>query len=211
MEYNGPKVTHLSKLPIDSITADISQGGGDGLRQPRGPGPVDTTYKPPDIHPNPYGIGPKQPDLDFKQHLDMGMPANDIPIAPLPHMIDETLQPNYIPPPPYFAQQDDYIRKYEQKLSPDTETALRDHKSKKYRGNKWQVMMDALQLPVLVGLLFFIFHLPSTQNLLFKQIGFLPIMRDDGQFNIYGLVLFSFLFGGCIYGFTQVVDFIGSD
>jgi hypothetical protein len=226
MDYSSSsgklKVTHLSQLPIEDSQPihpnntpqpnyAIQQAPGEpqsGLKQPRGPVGVDTTYKPLDSHPNPYGVGAPKPEIDFTQPV-ISAPMNDIPISPLPHMIDETLQPNYIPP--YPTTKGDYIQQYEQKITPEIEKAVQEHKQKKHRLSKWEKLMNMIQLPLLVALLYFVFQMPLFQNILYKKLGFLPITQEDGQLNMNGLFLTSALFGFCVYFIIHFAEFMATE
>jgi hypothetical protein len=216
------KVTHMSQLPIEDSQPihptqtpqsnyAIQQSPGEpqsGLKQPRGPIGVDTTYKPLDSYPNPYGVGPPKPEIDFTQPV-ITAPNHDIPISPLPHQIDETLQPNYIPP--YPTAKGDYIQQYEQKIIPEIEKAAQEHKQKKHRLTKWEKLMNTIQIPFLISLLYFVFQMPIFQNFLYKKIGFLPIKREDGQLNMNGLFVTSALFGLCVYAVIHFADFMSSE
>jgi len=233
------KVTHLSQLPIEDSQPihpskmpgpnySIQQGPGEpqtGLKQTRGPVGVDTTYKPLDSHPNPYGISERKPEIDFTQPMNthtidkqpmniqqqvIPAPMNDIPITPLFHQIDETLQPNYIPPPPSNAKLN-YIEEYEQKRTPEIKKAVEEHKQNKHRLSKWEKLMESIQFPLLVALLYFVFQMPIFQHFLYKKIGFLPITQEDGQFNMAGLFLISALFGICVYLIMGFNDFVVSE
>ena len=213
------KVTHLSQLPIEDSNSSIhpsnapkpnyaiQQGPGEpqsGLKPSRGPIGVDTTYKPLDSHPNPYGTGERKAEIDFTQPV-ITAPMNDIPSTPLFHQIDETLQPNYIPPFPTTTKRD-YIQDYEQKRLPEIEKAAEEH-----RQSKWEKLMDTIQFPLLVALLYFVFQMPVFQHFLYKKIGFLPITQEDGQFNYNGLFLISALFGLCVYFITHFTEFMASE
>lgn len=230
------KVTHMSQLPIEDSQPihpthampnyAIQQVSGEphsGLKQPRGPIGVDTTYKPLDPHPNPYGVGAPQPEIDFTQPVMhpshnpshnypqpvITAPSHDIPMSPLPHQIDESLQPNYIPP--YPTTKGDYIQQYEQKVIPEIEKAAQEHKEKKHRLNKWEKLMNLLQLPLLIALLYFVFQMPIIQNVLYKKLGFLPITQADGQWNMNGLLFTSALFGLCVFAMIHFAEFMSSD
>jgi hypothetical protein len=227
MDYNNPnqgklKVTHLSQLPIEDSNPihpsnapkanyAIQQGPGEpqsGLKQSRGPVGVDTTYKPLDSHPNPYGTGERKAEIDFTQPV-ITAPMNDIPSTPLFHQIDESLQPNYIPPFPSTKR--DYIQDYEQKRVPEIEKAAEEHRQQKHRLSKWETLLQTIQFPLLVALLYFVFQMPVFQHFLYKKIGFLPITQEDGQFNYNGLFLIAALFGLCVYFITNFTEFMASE
>ena len=231
MDYNqgsGPqKITHFSQLPIDEgqpvIRPTLDLGDPTGLKTPRGPVGVDTTYKPLDAFPNPYGMGPKA-EIDFSQPLPqhsqpnqsqqqyaipqqpmIQLQSNEIPISPLAHQIDESLQPNYIPPPKMTK---DYIREYEQTLDKETQQSAKEYLEKKKHTSQWERWMESFQFPLVIALLYYLFHTSSFQSILYKKIGFLPITSEDGQMNIYGLTLTAALFGVCVYGLKMVIDYL---
>jgi hypothetical protein len=227
------KITHISNLPIEDAA-----GGGQPAQIPSGPpitstgyesksrGPInpDTSYKPLDVYPNPYGIGPPDNGVDFTKPVSSAspgvsgvpsssavhpIPSHDIPMNPLPHQIDEQLQPNYIPPFPSTTT--DYLGKYQQETLPEIEESARRHRQAKRRGKKWEQLMEWLQIPLLAALLYFAFQLPIVQNMLYKRIGFLPVTGADGQLNMTGLALTSAIFGLCIHGMLQAAEFLGSE
>ena len=218
MDYKPQKITHLSLLPIDEPGYSPAQqqpqqhpqiqtgqqiNEQSGLKVPRGPVGVDTTYKPIDQFPNPYGVGPKT-EVDFSQPLLQPL-AHDIPTSPLPHQIDETLQPNYIPKPKITH---DYIREYEQQIEPHTQRTAKEYLEKKKYNSKWEQLQDSMQFPILIALLYYVFHMPIFQSFLYQKIGFLPVTNEDGNMNIYGMAVTAVLFGLCVYGIKGFVEYM---
>ena len=240
---SGPqKITHFSQLPIDEgqpvIRPTMDLGDPTGLKTPRGPIGVDTTYKPLDAFPNPYGMGPKA-EIDFTQPLQQASP-------PPYQQLQSQQQPSYQPPPPQafydappppmiqlpshdipvspLAHQiderlqpnyipppkitKDYIREYEQTVDKETERSAKEYLEKKKHKTQWERWFESFQFPLAVALLYYLFHTASFQSLMYKKIGFLPITSEDGQLNIYGLSLTAGLFGCCVYVMKGLVDYL---
>jgi hypothetical protein len=61
-----------------------------------------------------------------------------------------------------------------------------------------------IQVPLLVGILYFAFQLPIFRKYILK---YLPsVFNSDGNYNISGLVFISSLFGLSYFGLTRVLD-----
>jgi len=186
-----------------------------------------TNYIPMNIHPNPYGISaqnpimpnPQQPNVQqiqqvnqmeqlSKQHQaelqnmqQMRLPSRDIPLDTSGYLNDEEIQANYIPKTKLTK---DYIREHEDK----TEKIQREHEEKKHRENKVDDILTEFQIPVFIAVLFFIFQLPIINSMIFKRFSFLSIHNLDGNFNFYGLLLKSMLFGSVYYSIQKCANFI---
>jgi len=129
---------------------------------------------------------------EFRQQFENNIPSQKLPSRDIPnntenYNMDARVQPNYIPKP----NTNDYVREHHDM----TEQNLRDYESKKYRMNKLDSFLTEFQLPIFVALLFFFFQLPIVNTMIFKKFTFLHIYNEDGNFNFYGLVLKSILFG----------------
>ena len=72
-----------------------------------------------------------------------------------------------------------------------------------------EMIVENSQVPIFVGILFFIFHMPIINHLLFRHLAFLSLNNEDGSFNVYGLLFKSILFGTVYFLFTQIVHFLG--
>ena len=68
-------------------------------------------------------------------------------------------------------------------------------------------LFDKIQIPIMISLMFFLFHLPIINTIIFKRFSFLSIYTDDGNFNIYGLCLKSILFGAGFYMLDSSMKF----
>ena len=129
---------------------------------------------------------------EFRQQFENNIPSQKLPSCDIPnntenYNMDPRVQPNYIPKP----NTNDYVREHHDM----TEQNLRDYESKKYRMNKLDSFLTEFQVPIFVALLFFFFQLPIVNTMIFKKFTFLHIYNEDGNFNFYGLVLKSILFG----------------
>ncbi len=192
-----------------------------------------TNYTPINLHPNPYGISeknpippePQKPDNisieqfqnsqaqrggipeEYRQQLEnlppQNIPSRDIPMNTQNYNIDANVQTNHIPLP---KVQNDFVREHHDL----TEKNLREYEEKKYRENKLDSILNDIQMPIFIGLLFFLFQTPVVNTLLFKKFSFLTIYNDDGNFNFYGLLLKSMLFGGFYMFFSKSIDFLTS-
>lgn len=186
-----------------------------------------TNYIPLNIHANPYGISaqnpimpnPQQPNvqqmnqvsqleqLSTQQQYELQniphvrLPSRDIPTDTLQYSNDAEIQPNYIPKTKLTK---DYIREHED----ITEKKLLDYERAQYRERRMDDIWNDLQVPIFIAVLFFFFQLPIINTILFKRFSFLSIYNDDGNFNFYGLVLKSILFGGFYYIVQKITAFI---
>lgn len=207
-----------------SMTRIMDLPDGPPTRGPAGPGlgmdsGFSNTYMPMDVHPNPYGMPPPPPGgIMPPQHTQgraatsqfappaeehVRLPQRDIPMNVSQHMQDEQVQPNYIPPPPKLTS--DYIQEYQ--VSQDRK--IREYEEKKLREKSREHWLDDLLIPILVGLLYFVYQLPLINTLVFKRFSFLSIHREDGNFNLLGLTLKAALFAMSYYSIHKVVTLAG--
>lgn len=206
-------ITRISDLP------DQNQLPPQMIQQPmmnnnstRGTG-ESTNYVPINLHPNPYGISaqnpimspPQQPDIkpsmqlppqylaeaDLAQMQRQRLPSRDIPHDISDHTNDEQVQPNYIPKVRF---EDDYVTRQEE----ITEKNLREYENKNKREKKLDILLNEIQTPIFISILFFFFQIPLV-NMFFKRFSFLSIYNSDGNFNFNGLLLKSIIFGGAYY------------
>ena len=177
-------------------------------------------YAPINIHPNPYGtpvVGPDQIPLpeaspqrntmhdsapqytnDMSNIHRQELPSRDIPTTTTNYTQDVQIQPNHIPQQKLTS---DYIREYEQA----SENSLQKHEQNKHREEAAQDLFSSLQIPIFVGILYFVFQMPIMNTLFRKYFSFLSIYHDDGNFNFIGLLLKSSLFASMFYT-TQIVS-----
>lgn len=189
-----------------------------------------TTYTPIDVHPNPYGHPPPSvpnmptpsysdsgqsnqisypptnssysaPALEQMQHMpQQPLPSRDIPISTVQYTNDEQMQPNYIPPlPDSVKKTTEYLKQYDEA----TERKIEAHEEVKKKESRMDFLIEQGQIPVLVAIIFFIFNMPIVNTYIFKHLAFLSIYDNDGNFNLYGLLLKSVMFGSLFYTISQ--------
>jgi len=216
MSEENIRMTRISDLPEIPLNNQIMQTE------------QNTMYMPINVHPNPYGIPEQppggiphpQPQQQYTTPLppqpqyqntmlpnnqsentaptqEYRLPAHDVPVRNITEefMQDPEIKPNYIPKPKITA---DYIKEYESASS----AVYEKEKEEEKRRDEW---VDFLQTPILVGILYFIFQLPVVNTLVFKQFSFLQIYRDDGNFNLWGLLLKTVLFSGAFWCIDQFI------
>jgi hypothetical protein len=142
-----------------------------------------------------------QQQMDLLNMQQIRLPSRDIPIDTTNYLQDEQTQPNYIPKSNVSS---DYIRDYEE----TTEKNIREHEKKKYRESIIDEILSELQTPILICILFFIFQLPIINTIIFKKFSFLSLHNDDGNFNFYGLLFKSMMFGSLFYSVQKLTTFI---
>ena len=209
-----------SQLPIQEMSrmGSMNSGMGGGTGGHKG---IDTgfsnTYLPMDVHPNPYGMPPPPPggimppqhtqgragvEQPYIPEVPQRLPQRDIPMNMSEHVQDEQIQPNYIPPPPKHTT--DYIQEYQ--YSQDRK--IREYEEKKMREKVREHWLDELQIPILIGILYFVFQLPIVNTLVFKRFSFLNIYGEDGNFNIWGLTLKCVMFASIYYSIYKLADLL---
>jgi hypothetical protein len=180
---------------------------------------VPGNYKPINVHPNPYGISDQNPIMPNPEQTQqtqktpqqniylegntMGnmpqqrLPSRDIPMDTTQYAQDNQVQPDYIPIQEHIT---DYVRDHEKM---NAENVL-IHEQKKSRAEKIEYILNEFQTPILVAILYFIFQTPYLNKVVFKKFSFLNLTNSDGNFNIYGLILKSLLFGFSYYAFYTI-------
>ena len=192
-------------------------------------GPNNNTYQPMlNVHPNPYGIpqppsgglpppiqtqeGPKmqqnimyappQNPSDMIGQTPMNrLPQRDIPMMQEDYTHDIQIQPNYIPKPRLSR---DYIDEYQN----STDRKIKEYEDKKRIDKSRESWFDEFRIPIIIGVLFFIFQMPIINTMIFKRFSFLSIYNDDGNFNISGLFLKSLCFGSLFWILNRGMEYI---
>jgi len=113
--------------------------------------------------------------------------SRDIP--QISNIIDEQVQPNYVPPPEeQYIEEKDVIQAYE---------------SKKTVAKNFDSIYNEIQTPLLLSILYFIFQLPIFKKTMFKIFPFM--FAKDGNSNIKGYFGFSLLFGIFFYILNKII------
>lgn len=156
------------------------------------------TYTQMNVHPNPYGNPVQQQDAPQYR-----LPSRDIPRNTDGYTQDIETTANYIPAPKLTS---DYIRDFQD----DEEKAIKTHKEKRHRERLMDTVLTEIQLPIFIGILFFVFQMPLIDAVIFKRFSFMRIYNEDGNFNFYGLFIKSILFGLSYSILTRSLEFLSS-
>jgi hypothetical protein len=157
-------------------------------------------------------MGPNQNQMMSQDHFgggSGGFSGDSMQRAPPPMMNrgftqdtemyqnDEQVRPNHIPSAKLTT---DYLREYEDRMVKMTD----EHQKEKHRKDLVGSLYDEFQTPILIGVLFFLFQIPYINTLMFKYLSFMKIYNEDGNLNLYGLMLKSVLFGLTYFGFVRL-------
>lgn len=115
------------------------------------------------------------------------LPSRDIPQNTV-HFADEQTKANFVPE----KEQSDYI----QNTDSEQEILARRMKNQNSK-DSLEILYDEFQIPIIIGLLFFIFNLPVVRS---KFLTILPSLHSkDGNPNLTGYIISSIFFGICYY------------
>jgi hypothetical protein len=187
-------ITRISELP----EAHSNRGVGNS-----------DAYQPLNIHKNPYGL----PDPPADRQLPMGgaggfLGEGFMPPPPPIHsrgqdnsnyMHDEQTVPNYIPKPKLTA---DYLNEYEKKLETMQKDAI--YQRAKHQEALVSSLYDEIQIPILIGVMFFLFHLPFVNSTFYNYAKW--AFSEDGNMNLTGIVFKSCVFGLFYFGFIRLTS-----
>jgi hypothetical protein len=133
---------------------------------------------------------------DIGVNGDLSLPSRDIPLDETKMSMDNISKPNYIP------KNEDYITN----IYETYEDMNENQRKKKNKQDSLEVLYDEMQTPLLLSVLYFIFQLPSFNNILSKYIK--SIFKTDGNLNIYGLITKSVLFALSYYSLDKLLEYI---
>jgi len=122
-----------------------------------------------------------------------GLPSRDIPMNTV-HFSDEQIKPNFVPQ----NEQQDYIQ------NTDTEQEIMARRMKNQNSrDSLEILYDEFQIPIIIGLLYFIFQLPIVRS---KVLAMLPsLFNKDGNPNLTGYIVNSLFFGISYYVISRVL------
>jgi hypothetical protein len=130
------------------------------------------------------------------------LPARDIPQSQ-DHLIhDQQIKPNFIPNNIQQHQgemQEDYIAN-----SKTSEDIIRENMRRQTKTDSLDSIYNDLQIPILLGVLYFLFSLPIVRKSMFKYIPML--FNKDGNLNLGGYVSNSVLFGVTYYVMIKFIN-----
>lgn len=140
------------------------------------------------------------------------LPSRDIPMNTSNIMNDAQINSNFIPNPRVHAQgqqinqhgpqpmsSNNYIEEHEQDM-----TSEEKYKNSQVINSNAENIYKLIQIPVIIGILYFAFQLPVTRKYVLK---FIPsVFNPDGNYNISGLIFMSVLFAGSFFGLSKVLE-----
>jgi hypothetical protein len=187
------------------------------------PNPGGNNYIPINIHPNPYGnqggatngiIAPAilpptaqyyeggagakgKGDGEFQR-----LPSRDIRIDSTEFTQDTEIKANYIPPP---RNMKDYLKEYENREEYEDEPQrIVKHKKHKKRVRFTDDLLVQLQMPILIGILYFIFQQGVVNRILMKLTEkFVNLYNEDGSIGLYGNLAKSVLFAAAFFAIVK--------
>ena len=125
------------------------------------------------------------------------LPSRDIPMNAGTHQQDVQVQPNFVP----TNQNDDYI------MDQDNPTDYLLDNARNNKKDSLEILLENLQTPILLGVLYFIFQLPVVNKQLFRL--FPAFFGKDSNPNLGGFLFISVLFAlsyFLIQGLIQKID-----
>ena len=124
------------------------------------------------------------------------LPSRDIPQNVSSKNNDVNIQANYIPP-----NNNDYISNH---VTPNE--IIYQNRLREDANNKTDEFYEIIQMPLLVGMLFFIFQLPVIRKNLFI---YLPtLFNNDGNPNLSGYIFNSVIFSLLYFSVTYILKYI---
>ena len=224
MDGSARQTTNAYDSAIPPTTISISNSKTSKID-----GDIPTNYTPINVHPNPYGVSANNPIMEnpvqpqqrasqfahnetiqfvqdpnmevFQNMSQQRLPSRDIPQNTVQYSNDEAIQPNYIPK---HNLDRDYVKDHYDM----TEQNLKEYEQKKRQQNHWDNILNDIQVPFFIAVLFFFFQLPVINTFIFKRFAFLSLYHPDGNFNMAGLLFKSILFGTMYYSVYKFTTFI---
>jgi hypothetical protein len=124
------------------------------------------------------------------------LPSRDIPMTTNAITQDPNIQPNYIPAP---TKNEDYIQNYE-----EADDIMNSYNKNANIQNSLDETYSEMQTPLLLSILYFLFQLPIFKKYLY--LFFPALFSKDGNFNLYGFLFTSALFGMIFYLLNKITN-----
>jgi hypothetical protein len=127
------------------------------------------------------------------------LPSRDIPTTTHNVTIDEEIRPNYVPA---SKNKDDFLKDYD-----DNDEIIRGYEEEQKYKSSLDTMYDELQIPLLIGVMYFLFQLPFFRSQLYA---YLPVLfTNDGNINLYGYLFTSILFALFYFMLAKLTSYAG--
>ena len=131
------------------------------------------------------------------------LPARDIPRDSLSMQHDEQIKPNYIPQQSTSGNDGgglggDYIKRYE-----TSDDVQRNNRREQNKMDTLEALYTEFQMPILLGVLYFIFQMPAIRAHMLQIIP--SLFNRDGNLNLIGLVATSCAYAIAYYVITKLL------
>ena len=123
------------------------------------------------------------------------LPSRDIPQSMEPITNDPQQNINYVP----------QEEKYNLEIEETEDQVLNNYNYKKQNENWYEDYYDIFQTPILVAILFFLFQIPVVKKTFVNNLPF--VVNGDGNMNLNGMLIYSFLFGSIFFLFSKLINF----
>ena len=126
----------------------------------------------------------------------LSLPARDIPQYQNHITQDNQTQANYVPKGP-----DDYIKEHQ-----TPEDIIQKNLKREESENSLDEYYNEIHIPLMIGVLYFIFHLPVVRKNIFKYIP--ALFNADGNLNGTGYIANSLMFSGLCYATFRSINYM---
>ena len=195
--------TSIDDLPLSSQNPGSAYGGGGGGG---GGGGTPLIYSP-NVGGDPIMNEVMQGVQRASANGMTMIPTRDIPMNPNAFTHDDQARPNYVPQPPHdgaggYAGGGDYIKEHT-----SMESIVRANARQSNQLDTIEAIYYDLQMPILLGVLYFIFQMPVFRA---QLLHFLPsLFGEDGNFKIVGLAATSAMFAGTFFVIMKIFNKLG--
>lgn len=122
------------------------------------------------------------------------LPSRDIPINTNNISLDNKSTPNYIPTHESYLNENDFE---------DADEMIESERKYENRKSSLETLYEELQVPILLGVIYFLFQLPIFNDILAKYLAF--TFNGDGTINLQGIFLKSILFSIIYFTITKAL------
>jgi len=126
----------------------------------------------------------------------LSLPTRDIPQYQNHITQDNQTQANYVPKGP-----DDYIKEHQ-----TPEDIIQKNMKREESENTLDEYYNEIHIPLMIGVLYFIFHLPVVRKSIFKYIP--ALFNADGNLNGTGYIANSLMFSGLCYVTFRSINYM---
>tara|TARA_Y100001970_G_C14255267_1_gene874853 strand:+ start:6384 stop:7019 length:636 start_codon:yes stop_codon:yes gene_type:complete len=120
--------------------------------------------------------------------------SRDIPMETQNLTQDQEIKPNYLP----HQDTKDYVFNSQME-----DSILQNSQAKQNKQDSLEVMYEEMQIPIMIGLLYFVLQLPAVKKYFYQ---FFPsLYAEDGNPSLGGYVIHSVLFASLFYIMLKVI------